>query len=117
MSLEREMEEEFRKAFPHGDELVVHSDWRAGLESAVGADMMVVDFLTTLAEPHKVAGYEAFAEAKLDHPEASGVPLVLIWPPEDYQIDFMTGYPGLIFQSMQRPVTFQKFRRAATYLP
>lgn len=103
-------------AFQQDDEVVVTSDRMGALEDCRGADMIFVDFLATLTTPHKVAGYEEFAEAKMSHPDAGPVPLVLIWPPEDYAMDFMTGFPGFVFQSMQRPVTARLLRRASTYV-
>jgi hypothetical protein len=103
------------KAFQHDDAAVILSDWRRALDEAVGADLFFVDLLATLNEPHKIAGYEEFAEAKMVHACAK-TPLALIWPPEGYELDFMTGYPDFIFQHVRRPVTYQKLRRASTYL-
>jgi hypothetical protein len=116
LSNDPEVLEARERAFFPDDEVVLAQNWQQALESSEGADMMFVDLIATLAEPHKIAGYEAFAEAKMSHPTASAIPLVLIWPPEDYALDFMTGFPNFVFQSIQRPVTFQKLRRATTYV-
>lgn len=107
---------EARKAFHPEDEAVITRDWRHGLDSCAGADMVFVDLLATLAQPHKIAGYEEFAESKMAHSQASNVPLTLIWPPEDYDLDYMTGYPNFVHQHIKRPATFQKIRRASTYV-
>jgi hypothetical protein len=104
------------KAFYPDDEVSVFEEWGPALTAAAEADMMFVDLIATLSDPHKIAGYEAFAEAKMSHPQASKVPLVLIWPPEDYELDFMAGYANFVQQAIQRPVTYQKLRRATTYL-
>lgn len=104
------------KAFHPDDEVVVTGDWPEALEACEGADMIFVDLIATLDKPHKIAGYERFAEAKMTSPTAATTPLILIWPPEDYELDFMTGYPDFVFQSIRRPVTFQQIRRATTYI-
>lgn len=103
-------------AFQPDDEILILEDWSQALAKCDGADMMFVDMVATLDKPHKIAGYEKFAEAKMDDPVASTIPLALIWPPEDYELDFYTGYPNFVFQQINRPVTFQKLRRASTYL-
>lgn len=104
------------KAFYPDDDVAIVEDWREGLAAAQGADLMFVDLLATLDQPGKIAGYEKFAESKMADSQAGGVPLVLIWPPEDYQLDFMTGYPDFVSQHIRRPVTFQVIRRATTYI-
>lgn len=103
-------------AFQPTDELHVFETWQPGLEACNGADILFVDLLATLEKPHKIAGYEHFAEAKMDHPLAAGVPLVLIAPPDDYELDFMAGYPNFVFAHIRRPVTFKIFRRASTWV-
>lgn len=103
-------------AFPPSDEVVVFDDWRKALEACGGADMLIVDLLATLEEPNKIAGYERFAAAKLEHPAASGVPVVLIKEPEDYELDFMAGIPDFLFAYIRRPVTDKIFRRASTWV-
>ena len=113
---DEEVKREAERAFHPEDRVTVTDDWRLGLDACEGADMIFVDQLATLDIPHKIAGYEKFAEAKMAHPDAATVPLTLIWPPEGYELDYMTGYPNFIFQHIQRPVTFQKVRRASTYV-
>lgn len=97
-------------------ECVAYTDWREALEQTVGADMIFVDLLATLDEPNKIAGYERFAEAKMSHPQANGVPLVLISPPDDYELDFMAGWPDFVLANVRRPVSAKIFRRASTWI-
>lgn len=78
--------------------------------------MLFVDLLATLLEPHKIAGYEAFAYAKMEHALAKDVPLVLISPPDDYELDFMAGWPNFVFGHVRRPVDYRIFRRASTWI-
>ncbi|MBS1709274.1 MAG: hypothetical protein JSS65_11230 [Armatimonadetes bacterium] len=103
-------------AFQSDDELVVTEDWAHALEACHGADLMFVDLIATLEKPHKIAGYEDFAEAKMAHPIASATPLVLISPPEDYELDFMAGFPDFVFASLRRPLSYKIFRRASTWV-
>lgn len=110
-----ELEAEARKGFePYRCESF--ADWHAALDAAGDADLLFVDLVATLTEPHKIAGYEAFANAKMAHPEASAVPLVLIAPPEEYELDFMAGWPDFVFGHVRRPVDFKVFRRASTWV-
>jgi hypothetical protein len=111
-----EVEDAARRGFHPSDELVVAHSWQEGLEAAAGVDLMFIDLLATLTEPHKIAGYEQFAMAKMAHPVAKGVPLVLISPPEEYELDFMSGWPDFIFGHVRRPVTDKIFRRASTWI-
>jgi len=110
-----ELEAEARKGF---DPYVCESfeDWAAALDACEGADLIFVDLLATLVDPHKIAGYEAFAQAKMAHPIARMVPLVLIAPPEDYELDFMAGWPDFVFGHVRRPVDSKIFRRASTWV-
>lgn len=103
-------------AFQPTDELHVFADWPEALDACDGADILFVDLLATLEKPHKISGYEKFAESKMDHPIAAGVPLVLIAPPDDYELDFMAGYPNFVFAHIRRPVTYKIFRRASTWV-
>lgn len=103
-------------AFQPEDETVIFSDWSAALDACENADLIFVDLLATLEEPHKIAGYERFAEAKMTHPVASNTPLVLIGAPEDYELDFMAGWPDFVFAHLRRPVTTKLFRRASTWV-
>ena len=91
-------------------------EWAEALENLSGVDMVFVDLLATLDEPNKIAGYERFAEAKMGHPVANGVPLVLISPPDDYELDFMAGWPDFVLANVRRPVTAKIFRRASTWI-
>lgn len=105
-----------REGIHPSDDLQCFDNWQAALEVLAGADMLFVDLLATLDEPGKIAGYENFAMAKMGHPEASGVPLVLISPPADYELDFMAGWPDFVLGHIQRPVTAKLFRRASTWV-
>jgi hypothetical protein len=42
--------------------------------------------------------------------------LVLIAAPDDYELDFMTGWPDFVFGHLRRPVTEKIFRRASTWI-
>lgn len=110
-----EMEAEARKGFePYACD--AYGDWSQALDAADGADLIFVDLLATLDEPNKIAGYERFAHAKMAHPAARNVPLVLIAPPEDYELDFMAGWPDFVFGHVRRPVDYKIFRRASTWV-
>jgi hypothetical protein len=111
-----EIEEAARKGFHPSDEMVSYEDWSVALEHCDGVDMMFVDLISTLREPHKIAGYEEFAIAKMSHPIAKGVPLVLVAAPDNYELDFMTGWPDFVFGHVRRPVTEKIFRRASTWI-
>jgi hypothetical protein len=110
------LEEEAKEGFHPSDTFISYSDWESGLDGAGDADLVFLDLLATLDEPHKIAGYEKFAHAKMSHSSASKVPLVLISPPENYELDFMAGWPDFVFANIQRPVTFKHFRRASTWV-
>jgi hypothetical protein len=103
-------------AFQPEDELLIFPDWAPALEACEDADLLFVDLLATLEKAHKIAGYEKFAEAKMDHPVASATPLVLISAPDDYELDFMAGFPNFVFAHLRRPVTYKIFRRASTWV-
>ena len=103
-------------AFQPDDELLIFSDWQVALDACDDVDLLFVDMIATLKSPHKVAGYEKFAEAKMAHEIASSVPLILIAPPEDYAMDFMVGWPNFVFAHLRRPLTFKLFRRATTWV-
>jgi hypothetical protein len=103
-------------AFPPSDTVAVHKDPEAALNDCDGADMIFVDLLATLHEAHKIAGYEDFANKKMNHPIAKSTPLVLIGAPDDYELDFMTGWPDFVFAHLRRPVTEKIFRRASTWI-
>jgi len=103
-------------AFPPDDTVAVHKDADAALSDCDGADLIFVDLVATLNEPHKIAGYEEFALKKMAHPVAKSIPLVLIGAPDDYDLDFMTGWPDFVFAHLRRPVTEKIFRRASTWV-
>ncbi|RYG20006.1 hypothetical protein EON82_20765 [bacterium] len=110
-----DLEAEARKGFdPYACE--TYPEWSAALDACEGADMIFVDLLSTLTEPHKIAGYERFAQAKMTHPVASAVPLVLVAPPDDYELDFMAGWPDFVYGHVRRPVDSKIFRRASTWV-
>lgn len=111
-----ELVEEARQGFHPSDELETFEDWAEALGSCEGADLMFVDLISTLVEAHKIAGYERFALAKMGHPTACSIPLVLIAPPEDYELDFMAGWPDFVFGHVRRPVNYKIFRRASTWV-
>ena len=105
-----------REGLHPSDELQTRANWKEALEACADVDLMFVDLLATLDEPGRIAGYERFAMAKMDHPVASAVPLVLISPPEKYELDFMAGWPDFVLGHIQRPVTVKVFRRASTWV-
>lgn len=105
-----------KEGFHPADEALFFSDWRQALDKAEGADMMFIDLLDTVKEPHKIQGYEEFAEAKMAHATAAKVPLVLINAPDDYDIDCMVGWPDFLFGNIRRPVTSKVIRRMTTYV-
>lgn len=97
-------------------ELQIYSDWGAALENCKGANLIFVDLLATLNEPGKIQGYEEFAHAKMGHPVASEIPLVVIAPPADYELDAMVGWPGFVFAMVRRPVSERIFRQASGWV-
>ena len=101
-------------AFWPEDEVVTFETWEEALDACGGAELVFVDMLTTLREKGKIAGYEEFAEAKMGHLVAAKTPLVLIAPPDDYEMDGMVGYPDFVFAHVRRPVTFKTLRRMTT---
>ena len=111
-----EVEKAAREGFHPADECLSFSDWSAALEACQGADLLFVDLIATLDEPHKIAGYERFATTKMAHPIAELTPVVLISAPDDYDIDFMVGWPDFIFGHVRRPVDYRVFRRASTWV-
>ncbi len=105
-----------KKGFQPDDETLVFARWKKALDACEGADLLFVDLVATLEEPHKIAGYEAFGAAKMAHAGAKDVPVVLIAPPADYLLDFMAGWPDFVFAHLRRPVTEKIFRRASTWV-
>lgn len=113
---DQEMISEAQQGFHPSDTFEHYSEWSEALDKSEGADLMFVDLLATLTEPNKISGYEAFAEAKMSHEVAKGIPLVLISPPADYELDFMAGWPNFVYGNIQRPVNYKLFRRASTWI-
>lgn len=113
---DEEMAAAAREGFHPNDELALFSDWHKALDAAEGTDLMLVDMLATLDDAHKVAGYERFAQAKMAHDKAAKIPLVLISPDLDYEMDFVLGWPDFVFANVRRPVTYRVFRRASTWV-
>lgn len=105
-----------REGLHPSDELERFHAWEEALAASAGADMIFVDLLATLDEPGRIAGYERFATAKMGHGDAAEIPLVLISPPADYELDFMAGWPDFVLGHIQRPVTAKLFRRASTWV-
>jgi hypothetical protein len=113
---DKDMAKEAKKGFHPDDDLEVFSDWAKALDACEGADLLFVDQVATLESPHKIAGYEKFGEAKMAHKHAKSVPLVLISPPEGYELDFMVGWPNFVFANVRKPVNYKIFRRASTWV-
>ena len=111
-----EVEAAAREGFHPGDECLTFAEWRPALEACGDADLVFVDILATLEEPHKIAGYERFAVTKMEHPVAKDIPLVLIGAAPDYELDFMAGWPGFVLGHVPRPVSYKVFRRASTWV-
>lgn len=116
VTLDEELLSLAREGIHPSDELRTFKNWKEALDASAGADMMFVDLLATLTEPGKIAGYEVFAHAKMAHPDAEKVPLVLISPPMEYDLDFMAGWPDFVLGNIRRPVTAKLFRRASTWV-
>ncbi len=104
------------EAFLPSDELVVTQSKSEAILATPGADMIFVDLLATFDEPHRIAGYEDFHDQFEAAPGTSGIAVVLIAAPTDYDIDFMVGWPDFVFAQMPRPVTSKLFRRASTWI-
>lgn len=104
------------EAFLPNDELLVVDTKHALIEACPGSDMVFVDLIATLDEPHKIEGYERLYDMKNVSPEIAAVPMVLIAPPSGYDLDFMVGWPEFVFAQMPRPVTAKLFRRASTWI-
>jgi len=104
------------EAFERFGTLEIYGDWQEGLAAAPGCDLMFVDQLATLEEPHKIAGYEKFAGAKMNDPKAKDVKLVLITPLESYELDFVVGWPDFLFAKLPRPVSSKMLLRMSTYV-
>ncbi len=113
---EKEMANSAREGFHPSDTFEIFASIDSALDACADADLLFVDLLTTLDEPHKIGGYEVFAQLKMAHSVAADTPLVLIAPPDDYELDFMAGWPDFVFAHLRRPVTAKIFRRASTWV-
>ncbi|HWD41732.1 MAG TPA: hypothetical protein VG944_23015 [Fimbriimonas sp.] len=111
-----EIEAAAREGFHPSDECLTFSDWSEALDNCQDADLLFVDLIATLAEPGKIQGYERFAYAKMAHPIAAKTPLILISPPDGYELDFMAGWPDFVYGHVRRPVSYKIFRRASTWV-
>lgn len=116
LTRDKEMVENAREGFHPTDEFAAFPDANQAFDACEGADLLFVDMLATLDEPGKIAGYERFASQKMEHPIAGTTPLVLISPPDDYELDFMAGFPDFVFAHIRRPVSAKIFRRASTWI-
>lgn len=96
--------------------LKVFSEWQAALEDSDGTDLMFVDLVSTLVDPGRIKGYEDFAHAKMGHPVAAAIPLVVIQPPHDYDLDAMVGWPNFVFAMVKQPVSERLFRQASGWV-
>jgi len=96
--------------------VTVFDDWTTALDQSAGVDLMVVDLLATLDEPGRIAGYERFALAKMDHPVAQSIPVVLLAPPSEVELDYMTGWPDFLFAQVRLPVMPDAFRRISRWI-
>ncbi len=103
-------------AFLPSDELLVVDSKESLIEACEGADLIFVDLVASLDEPHKIAGYERLHDMKMANPKTAGVPLVLIAIPASYELDFMVGWEDFVFAQMPRPITSKLFRRASTWI-
>lgn len=104
------------EAFFPTDDLEVVTTSEACVAACRTTDMLFVDLVATLDEPHKIAGYERFHDLMEADETALNVPLVLISPPSSYDIDFMVGWEDFVFANMPRPVSAKLFRRASTWI-
>lgn len=113
---DKEVIEATKGAFQSDDELLIFPNWEEAFPACAGADLLFVDLIATLTSPHKIAGYEKFALAKMEDPVASPIPLVLIAQPDNYELDFMMGWPNFVFAHLRRPLNYKLFRRASTWV-
>ena len=111
-----EVEAAAREGFHPSDECLTFPDWADALNACQGADLLFVDLIATLIQPHEIAGYERFAMAKMAHRVAAATPLILIAPSQEYDMDYMAGWPDFVFGHVRRPVNYKIFRRASTWV-
>ncbi len=113
---EEELAKAAKEAYQATDKLELYAEWPKALDNARGADLMIVDLISTLEQPHLIAGYEKFATSKMSREDSKDIPLVLISPPDDYELDSMVGWPNFVFGMVKRPVTMKIFRRISTWI-
>ena len=85
-------------------QVTVEANWSRAIDRSSTANLLIVDLLATLAIPHRISGYVAFAEAKM-RSTASKTPLVLVGAPDGYRLDGMAGWPGFLTAFFERPIT------------
>lgn len=107
--LAREAEDEERK-------FVLFEDWREAFEHAAECDLMIADLISLLEKPHRIEGYRKFGEARLAHPIAARVPLVLIPAPDGYKLDGMIGWPNFLLGQLRHPITRETFRQVLRWI-
>ena len=95
-------------------QLTIEGDWRRAVDRAPTVNLFVVDLLATLASPHRISGYVAFAEAKM-RSSACDVPVVLVGPPEGYRLDGMVGWPGFLTAFFDRPLSEELYEDLLGY--
>jgi hypothetical protein len=105
-----------KEAYRDVAQLLLTSKWSEALDWCRNADVLIVDLLATLEEPHKIGGYVKFAQAKMSHMKAKGTPLVLISVPEGYKLNGMVGWPHFVRAYLRRPITANMFQRILTWL-
>ena len=116
VSKDQEVVDVAREGFHPSDDFLHYAHWTQALEHCDGVDLMFVDLVATLIVPHKIQGYADFAQAKMNHPIASRIPLVVISPEATYDLDYFIGWPNFVFANLQRPVTYKHLRRASTWV-
>jgi len=116
ISQDTEIFEAAKKGFHPSDRVDIYENWVQALDESEGVDLIFVDILSTLIEAHKIDGYEEFAHAKMQHPVADVIPLVLIGAGADYKLDFMVGWPNFLLGHFQRPIDYRQLRRASTWV-
>ncbi|MFW5697968.1 MAG: hypothetical protein ACOCX1_05380, partial [Fimbriimonadaceae bacterium] len=53
-----EVRQAAERCYDSQGELLTFEDWREALDACKGTNMLFVDLVATLTEPHKIAGYE-----------------------------------------------------------
>ena len=94
--------------------ITVEANWARAIDRSSTANLLVVDLLATLAIPHRISGYVAFAETKM-RSAASRTPLVLIGAPDGYRLDGMAGWPGFLTAFFDRPISEEVLQALLDY--